>query len=135
MLTLLPVAWAAGPGACATAQVPEPFVLPDGSEHPAGSLRICPVQRHVPTTELLVSYVNGKQIGLLLGTSGHNEIGPGEESFMIFARDPAGRLQLYGYVIQEGDRLATYRLERPDRLRAALEWSLLRPERYRNEEA
>ena len=105
----------AGPRVCAIAAVPEPFVLPDGAEYPAGSLRLCRLQRHYPSSTLLVGYVDGQNVGLLLGTAGHDEAEPGEGSFLQFARRPDGRLWLDGYGLREAGGVATYSLRRPDR--------------------
>ena len=65
----------AGQRLCTSATIEEPFILPDGSEHEAGDLKICHLQKHYPTSSLLVSYVDGKNVGLLLGVAGHNEAG------------------------------------------------------------
>ena len=118
-LLVLPGTAQAAHSLCTQATVPEPFVLPDDSQHPAGSLTLCKIQRHSPTKSLLVSYVNGKQVGMLFGTRGHNEVEPGTEPFMIFARDPDGRLRLYGFGVPEGNRVETFTLDRPDRAKLA----------------
>jgi len=116
-LLVLPGTASAAHSLCTRATVPEPFVLPDDSEHPAGSIKLCKVQRHSPTTSLLVGYVDGMQVSMLLGTKGHNEVGPDAEAFMIFARDPDGRLRLYGYGVPEGSGVETFTLDRPDRIK------------------
>ena len=119
VLPALPGTAVAGQRVCTTATIEEPFVLPDGSEHDAGSLKICHLQKHYPSSSLLVSYVDGQNVGVLLGIAGHNEAGPRSNPFMMFARDPDGRLRLYGYALQEGSGLATFTLHRPDHLKAA----------------
>jgi len=117
VLLALPGIAQAGQRLCTVATIQEPFVLPDGSEHAAGSLKICHLQHHYPSTDLLVSYVDGKNVGLLLGVAGHNESGPDAEPFMIFARDREGKLRLYGYALREAGGVATFTLHRPDRPR------------------
>ena len=119
VLLALPGTAEAGQRVCTTATIQEPFVLPDGSEHDAGSLKICHLQKHYPSSTLLVSYVDGQNVGVLLGIAGHNEAGSRSAPFMMFARDPDGRLRLYGYGLQEGSGMATFTLHRPDRLKAA----------------
>ena len=108
----------AGQRTCVTATIQERFVLPDGSEHAAGTLRLCKLKRHYPSSTLLVSYVDGRNVCMLLGTSGHNESDPGADPFMIFARDSDGTLRLYGYGLPEGSGVSTFTLHRPDRLKA-----------------
>lgn len=120
VLLVLPGTAEAGQRHCAAAEIPEPFVLPDGSEHAAGSLKICKLQKHYPSTTLMVGYVDGRNVGMLLGLAGHNEADESAEPFMIFARDDAGKLRLYGYGLHDGGGMATFTLHRPDRLAAAL---------------
>lgn len=114
-LIFLPGIARAAHSRCTRATVPEPFVLPDDSEHPAGSIKLCKVKRHLPNQSLLVGYVDGLQVSMFLGTRNHNEVGRESEAFMIFAREPDGRLRLYGYGVPEGDSVETFTLDRPDR--------------------
>jgi hypothetical protein len=123
-LILLPGTAEAAHSLCTSAQVPEPFVLPDDSEHAAGSITLCKVRKHSPTRSLLVGYVDGHQVAMLLGTSGHNEIGSEALPFMLFARDADGRLRLYGYGVPEGNAVETFTLGRPDRLDPAAHRSI-----------
>jgi hypothetical protein len=121
LLLALPGTAQAGQRLCTSATIEEPFVLPDGSEHAAGSLKLCHLQKHYPTSELLVSYVDGKNVGLLLGVSGHNESSPDADPFLMFARGRDGRLRLYGYGLNKASGMATFTLHRPDRRRASLQ--------------
>jgi hypothetical protein len=129
LLLAVPGTVQAGQRLCTSATIEEPFILPDGSKHEAGALKICHLQKYYPTSTLLVSYVDGKNVGLMLGVAGPNEAGAASDPFLMFARDRDGRLRLYGYGLSEANGLATFTLYRPDHLRASLRPSAPLPAR------
>jgi len=104
--------WAAS-GRCTTAVVAEPFLLPDGSEHPAGALTLCVRQAYSPVASLHETYVDGMPIGML--TSRHS-IARGSDvqgSFLVFDRLADGRLSLLGYTSACRDGIEVYALRYP----------------------
>jgi len=105
-------------GVCTTAEVAEPILLPEGTEHPAGSLTLCVSHHFSPVTTLHKTYVNGRQIGLLQSRRGESE-GGAEQPFFVFHRDHAGKLHLYGYASPQGNKMITYTLNSPGAERLA----------------
>jgi len=91
----LAVSPAAAGGGCATAEVTERFVLPDGSEHGPGKITLCPDQAS-PAQAIHVGYVDRSPIGLFLSHRGRSEAAVEMRPYMMFARDQSGRLHLYG---------------------------------------
>ena len=51
---------------CVSAEVPEPILLPDGSWHPAGVLKLCLRGDYSPGAAFHETYVNHMPIGLFL---------------------------------------------------------------------
>jgi hypothetical protein len=97
---------------CASAFIEEPFLLPDGSTHGAGTLRLCRDSQYSPSATFHSSYVDRHPIGMLLGFAGASE----EDSpvpFLMFVRNEAGQLSLSGYSVPGIDGMQTFRLERP----------------------
>ena len=110
---------------CIIATLSEPMILPDGSEHPAGVLTLCQRGDYTPVASFHETYVNRAPIGLFLAHHCVSEASADKEPFMMFYREPDGKLRLYGYALRSRDRMATYFLEEPaggranDALRAA----------------
>ncbi len=110
---------------CISATLSEPFLLPDGSEHSDGILTLCLSGDYSPVASFHETYVDGMPLGLFLSHRCVSE-GPAEaDPFMMFHREPDGRLRLYGYALPSGHHMAAYLLEQPrggkvnDSLRAA----------------
>jgi hypothetical protein len=103
----LTVSPAAANGSCATAEVTERFVLPDGSEHGPGKITLCPDQNS-PVQAMHVGYVDRSQIGLFLSYRGRSEAPVETRPYMMFARDERGRLHLYGFATPVADGMETY---------------------------
>ena len=61
-------------GRCVVADVPAPVVLPDGSVHPAGPLRLCLERNLNPVAELHQISVGGGPQGLFVGQ--RHRLGP-----------------------------------------------------------
>jgi hypothetical protein len=99
-------------GTCVRADVPNPVVLPDGTAHPAGQLRICLSGRFSPVAGLHRTYVNGRFAGMFLSRRVTSE-GPVDEHepFMLFRRNAAGPWELYGYALPHGEGLVSYRMD------------------------
>jgi hypothetical protein len=106
-LLLAGTALAASPGRCVTAAVPWPFVLPDGSVHPAGTLTLCLSRVHDPVTGLHELRVGRHPIGLYLSRLGRGEGEP--HPVVVFAPSARGSYRLVGYALPLGDTLETFR--------------------------
>jgi hypothetical protein len=102
---------------CITADVDSPVVMPDGSRHPAGSVKICMSRAHSPVTSFHVTRVNGSQIGLYPSRTFLNEeIDAGNDAYMVFRRNASGELVLQGYAVPEGHRMRTFLMAHPSRV-------------------
>lgn len=95
---------------CASTTMTEPFVLPGGLEHPPGELMLCHHLKYSPSKMLMLTYVDREPTGLLLGHRGQGESTTTTKPFMMFARDAAGRLHLYGYAMPRRGGLDTFTL-------------------------
>ena len=98
---------------CISAAVSELIVLPDGSEHSAQVLTLCLRGDYSPVASLHDTYVNRMPIGRFLSRRGVSECPTVTEPFMMFYREPDGRLRLYGYALPARDHMATYLLGSP----------------------
>jgi hypothetical protein len=97
-------------GQCVTAEVPAPMILPDGTAHPRGTLRLCFSEALSPVTGLHRAYVDGRFAGMFVSRRGTSEA-PGEDRnpFLMFARKASGQLELKAYAIPlSDDRLRSY---------------------------
>jgi hypothetical protein len=99
-------------GRCYKADVPAPMILPDGSEHGPGRLKLCLIGKG-PVDGLHKTYVDGIPIGEFRSRRGTSE-GRGEavEAFFVFLRGVDGRLLLEGYAVASGEKLRTYHMGR-----------------------
>jgi hypothetical protein len=111
-LILFAPAAAQGSGDCLQAEVPTPMVLPDGSEHPAGSLRICMSKNYSPVSGLHKTSVDGRVIGLFRSRQGVSEaeFTGRNDPFVLFHRGENDHLVLVGFAWPSGERLQTYRM-------------------------
>ena len=110
-ILLIPGFAAAGErGRCISADVPAPMVLPDGSIHGAGHLRICFARSYSPVAGLHRTYVNGKSVGLYTSQKGEAEEATDSMPFFVFRRNGLGNYVLEGYAAPDGSRTWTYRL-------------------------
>ncbi len=98
---------------CISATVSAPILLPDGSEHSAGILTLCPRGEYFPATSFHETYVNRMPVALFLSHSCVSEGLAEGEPFMMFYREPDGSLRLYGYALPSRGHMATYFLEQP----------------------
>jgi hypothetical protein len=113
-LLLSPAAWSGGSGRCISASVPEALILPDGSLHEAGLLRICLDREFSPVAGLHRAYVDGRAVGRFLSRAGQSEAAADDEKpFVVLRRDRRGALVLEGYADPVGGRLNTYLIQSP----------------------
>ncbi len=97
-------------GRCVSADIPAPMILPDGSEHPAGELKLCVRHHHSPVTSLHEAYVGGSPVGLHSSRRGISEGRATSEPFMTFYRRPDGKLYLYGFALPGRERMEVHTL-------------------------
>ena len=109
------VAEAQPTGRCVSAVVPEMIVLPDGSRHEPGGIRICLNRKHSPVAGMHEIRVNGHGKGLFLSRLDDSEALT--EAFLSFRRASSGELILEGYAVPNGEVMAVYRMERIPRRR------------------
>jgi hypothetical protein len=102
-------------GGCTSAVVHEPFLLPDGSQHPGGQLTLCTHMKYSPVSHLHKSHVDGMPVSMLQSRHTTSE-GPGASgAFMMFNRGSDGMLYLVGYANPGRDRMDIYTLTQPVR--------------------
>lgn len=102
-------------GQCTSAIVPEPFFLPDGSQHPGGQLTLCTHLRYSPVSHLHKAHFEGMPVSMLQSRHTTSE-GPGASgAFMMFNRRSDGKLYLVGYANPGRDRMDIYTLTQPVR--------------------
>ncbi len=87
---------------CVIAWVPSSVVLPDGSVHPPGLLRLCAMRVLSPASSLHEMAMDGAPVGLLAGRAYRTEGGPLERPVIFFRRERTGDLRLVGYVVPTG---------------------------------
>jgi hypothetical protein len=97
-------------GRCATVEVPWPIVLPDGSVHDSGSLKVCMHHQMNPITGLHEVRVDGMTIGLFASRTGASEGRSGAHPVMVFHRGEHGRHHLVGYAWPTVEGMETHLL-------------------------
>ncbi len=106
------LAWSQDRGQCARIELPWPIVLPDGSAHEAGSVKLCLQQMWTPASGLHEIRVNGTSIGLFMSSVGKSE-GPVERvPVVVFQRNGTDEHYLVGYAWPDGETMRTYTLRR-----------------------
>jgi len=101
----------AGGGRCVSLQLADPLLLPDGSVHPSGHLKLCRKIDFSPVTTLHETFVNGRAIGLLRSRRVTNESGGSGPPVVRFVRDESGRLALTGYAVQYDQEGVAFRFD------------------------
>lgn len=98
---------------CYTAEVPGAIVLPDGSEHASGALRICTDRAISPTSNLHRTFVDGRPVGMFLSAPRTIEEGveAGTAQF-IFERGAGDELNLVGFVVTARGGTTIYEMVR-----------------------
>lgn len=97
-------------GRCLRADVPAPFVLPDDTVHPAGTLTLC-VTDYSPVASYHRVLVNGAPVGMLFSQRRVPEDKPAKEPVVLFRRNDAGELRLLGYIWPIADKSHAYVLQ------------------------
>ena len=101
-------AWSQSRGQCAQIDAPWPMVLPDGSIHKPGPLRLCLQQMYTPVSGLHEIRVNGATIGLFMSRVGTSEQPVEGLPIVVFQRDGTDEYYLVGYAWPDGDAMRTY---------------------------
>ena len=110
--------WAQESRRCVRADVPWAFVLPDGSVHEAGQLRLCLKQAYSPVAGLHEMYVNGIPQGLTLSDSRNSESRTVDNPVVVFERAQLGPFRLIGYAWPRAGRTRAHVLYSPGGNRA-----------------
>jgi len=110
---LLAATAATAGGRCYSAEVPGTIVLPDGSRHAPGVLRICTDRAISPVSRLHRTDVGGRAVGMFLSAPRAIEdtVKEGTAQF-IFERDNRDDLNLVGYVITAGNKTTFFEMVR-----------------------
>jgi hypothetical protein len=103
-------AWSQDRGRCAKIDTPWPIVLPDGSTHDAGSLRLCLQQMWNPVTGLHEIRVNDRSMGLFMSRVGLSESRVARGPILVFHRYGTDERHLIGYAWPRGEVMRTYSL-------------------------
>ena len=106
------LAWSEDRGQCARIEAPWPMVLPDGSTHEAGSLKLCLQQMWTPASGLHEIRVNGRSIGLFMSRVGTSEEPVEGVPVVVFQRNGTDEHYLVGYAWPDGEAMRTYILRR-----------------------
>jgi len=109
----------AQPRACVRADMAEGFVLPDGSAHPAGQLRICLDRDYSPVAGLHSIATDGRASGRFLSHRVKPEVRTTEAPQLAFVRDASGVLVLRGYTLARNGSVEGYWLDAPRGARMA----------------
>lgn len=98
---------------CYTAEVPGTIVLPDGSEHAPGALRICFDLVISPVSSLHGISVGGRPVGMFLSVprSIEESVEAGTAQF-VFRRTARDELNLVGYVVSARSGTTLYEMQR-----------------------
>ena len=98
-LVLAATGAAADARGCYRAEVAGTIVLPDGSEHAPGALRICTDRALSPVSNLHRLEIDGQPVGMFVSTRrGVEQSVDGSAALYYFKRDAANRLNLVGYI-------------------------------------
>jgi len=98
-------------GRCVRAEIPETMVLPDGSRHAPGTMRICLTHRASPVTGFHEIRVDGHGKGLFQSRFGASEAMTEDgQAFLSFRRTKTGELILEGYAIPAGQKMDVFEI-------------------------
>ncbi|GAF73890.1 unnamed protein product [marine sediment metagenome] len=127
VLLLAGAAQAGDSGRCHSAVVSSEMVLPDGSVHGPGRLRVCAVRTHSPTSMRVDLSVDGYPIHMVISrtTRGKDRTAV-KDPFFVFQFDDDKRLVLLGLAYAKGGRLQTHAMyDHQDRFEVTSSWELL----------
>jgi hypothetical protein len=103
----------AAAGICVRVEVDGPMLLPDGSHHEAGTLRICERRTFTPVASLHAMYVEGAPVAMLMSRKQTSEAADYGSPTILFERDRGGRMRLLGYVLPQSGASVSYTLAKP----------------------
>jgi len=116
LVLVSPPTLATGDG-CTSADVDEPFTLPDGSVHPAGKVTLCHSHEHSPVKSMHRVLVDRHPVGMF---SSERRIVADESHpspyYLIFERRSGSTLRLTGYGRPSGAHIEMHMLDRPTRV-------------------
>ena len=96
-------------GLCIRAEAPSPLVLPDGSIHTAGSIRICLTNKINPVRGWHTIDINGARVQFANSRIDRKDTGTQDvQPFLEFGRGPGGEWYLGRYTISRGTRVTSY---------------------------
>ena len=97
-------------GYCASAWIAEPFILPDGSVHSPGNLKICTAAPMSPVSQLQRTYVDGMPIGAFVSRrqTGELNVTDKDPAIFVFQRDLESRLRLERYAVWDGSKALAF---------------------------
>jgi hypothetical protein len=121
--------WAGDHGRSYSAIVSSEVILPDGSVHPPGSLRIRLSRSYSPVSGLHEIFVNGAPIGMYSSRIGKAEGSAAvREPFFLFLRNDRNQLMLQGYAVSLGREIRIYemapRRDKPKAAEVTSQWEL-----------
>ncbi len=96
-------------GRCVSADLPWHFVLPDGTRHAPGEIRLCLDRAYTPSTGLHRLYVDGDPTGILMSRSRTGEGGDGNRPFLLFRLGDDRDYTLVAYAWPGRNALRTHR--------------------------
>ena len=111
----------AAKGVCVSAEIDEPFRLPDGSNYPAGRLTLCHHSDYSPVASFHRTKVDGMTVSMHLSRPGESEMGDSDSPFMMFGREADGTLLLLGYAQSGQDKGKVYAFPRDRKYRKQLQ--------------
>ena len=117
------LAWSQDRGQCALIEAPWPMVLPDGSVHEAGSLKLCLQQMWTPASGLHEIRVNGASIGLFMSSVGTSEEPVESVPVVVFQRNGTDEHYLVGYAWPDGEAMRTYILRGSGKAPRDIAWN------------
>ena len=98
---------------CLRAEIDENFMLPNGSVHPPGELKLCLIRSMSPVSGAHGTHVNGHSVGYFLSVKmklAAPEQTASTEPYFEFVRNRRGELELRGYAWHDGSTLLAYDL-------------------------
>ena len=93
---------------CVRAEIDENFMLPNGSVHPPGELKLCLIRSMSPVSGAHGTHVNGHSVGYFLSVKmklAAPEQTASTEPYFEFVRNRRGELELRGYAWHDGSTL------------------------------
>ena len=98
---------------CLRAEIDENFMLPNGSVHPPGELKVCLIRSMSPVSGAHGTHVDGHPVGYFMSV--RTKLAAAErtsstEPYFEFVRNRRGELELRGYAWHDGSTLLAYDL-------------------------